>query len=67
MEYTATSNGLTLRVYLGKPIPYVQIEGTDDACVIRIDADDSTTIKLLRSTLSHIVDTYKNREAQANG
>lgn len=66
MEYSATCGHITIRVYVGAGIPHLFVEDNDANVGVCIKADDLTTIKLLRQSLSHIVDTHKHREAQTN-
>jgi hypothetical protein len=67
MQYTATCGPITLRVFLGPGVPHLFIEDRENLDgVVCIRADDATAIKLLRQSLTHIVDTHKHREEQSN-
>jgi hypothetical protein len=66
MEYTASCGHITLRVYVGPGVPNLSIEDNDSNVGVCIRATDITTIKLLRQSLTHIVDTHKHREEQSN-
>lgn len=57
VEYTAMCNGMTIQVSTS-PTPHLIITPTSGT-EIRIDATDRAAIKLLRQSISHIIDAHK--------
>lgn len=57
VEYTAMCGGMSIQVSTS-PVPHLIITPTKGT-EVRIDATDRAAIKLLRQSISHIIDAHK--------